>query len=126
MKKLLLLLLLSLGFIGSAYADAICNDGWISKSSGSGTCSWHGGVLMWLDENWLDENIDSFGGDGFYWPDDKFFDPCEKQNRIRGQTREECEQSPFSSLNRFKRVIENSQNSDKSMENLIQIIQNSK
>ena len=50
MKKLLLLLLLSLGFIGSSYADAICNDGWISKSSGSGTCSWHGGVKKWLNK----------------------------------------------------------------------------
>ena len=50
MKKLLLILFLSLGFTSSTYADAICNDGWISKSSGSGTCSWHGGVYKWLDE----------------------------------------------------------------------------
>jgi hypothetical protein len=49
-NKLILLLLLSLGFIGTSYADAICNDGWISKSSGSGTCSWHGGVKKWLNE----------------------------------------------------------------------------
>ena len=50
MKKLLLLLILSLGFIGSSHADALCNDGWISKSSGSGTCSWHGGVKKWLNK----------------------------------------------------------------------------
>ena len=33
-----------------SYADAICRDGWISKSSGSGTCSWHGGVYKYLDK----------------------------------------------------------------------------
>ena len=49
-NKLLLLLILSLGFIGSSHADALCNDGWISKSSGSGTCSWHGGVKKWLNK----------------------------------------------------------------------------
>lgn len=27
---------------------AICNDGWRSYSTGSGTCSWHGGVAYWL------------------------------------------------------------------------------
>ena len=27
---------------------AICSDGWRSHSSGSGTCSWHGGVSEWL------------------------------------------------------------------------------
>ena len=32
---------------GTASAGAICNDGWISSSSGSGTCSWHGGVSSW-------------------------------------------------------------------------------
>jgi len=49
MKKLLLFLLISLGFVGSSYADAICMDGWRSYSSGSGTCSHHGGVRTWLD-----------------------------------------------------------------------------
>ena len=29
---------------------AVCNDGWISSSTGSGTCSWHGGVNYWLYE----------------------------------------------------------------------------
>ena len=47
MKKLLLLLLLSLGFMGSANADAICKDGWKSTSEGSGTCSHHLGVCEW-------------------------------------------------------------------------------
>jgi hypothetical protein len=49
LKKILLLLLLSLGFIGSSFAGAICMDGWRSYSSGSGTCSHHGGVRTWLD-----------------------------------------------------------------------------
>jgi len=30
--------------------DAVCNDGWYSNSSGSGTCSWHGGVAYWVDD----------------------------------------------------------------------------
>ena len=29
---------------------AVCRDGWISNSSGSGTCSWHGGVRLWAHE----------------------------------------------------------------------------
>jgi hypothetical protein len=29
-------------------AGAICNDGWRSKSSGPGTCSWHGGVSEYV------------------------------------------------------------------------------
>ena len=49
MKKLLLLFLLFLLF-NNSYADAICNDGWISKSTGSGACSWHGGVKKWLQK----------------------------------------------------------------------------
>lgn len=28
---------------------AICKDGWRSHSTGSGTCSWHGGVDYYLD-----------------------------------------------------------------------------
>jgi len=58
MKKLLLLLLLSFGFIGSANADAVCNDGWISESTGSGTCSWHGGVYQWLPNGWCSRDCD--------------------------------------------------------------------
>lgn len=27
---------------------AVCNDGWISSATGSGACSWHGGVNHWL------------------------------------------------------------------------------
>ena len=50
MNKLLLLFLLFLLF-NNSYADAICNDGWISKSTGSGACSWHGGVKKWLQKN---------------------------------------------------------------------------
>jgi hypothetical protein len=33
---------------------AICNDGWRSHSTGSGTCSWHGGVDHYLDPNEID------------------------------------------------------------------------
>jgi hypothetical protein len=62
MKKLLLLLLLSLGLIGISYADAICRDGWKSKSEGSGTCSWHGGVAKWLP----DGANDFWGGIGIF------------------------------------------------------------
>lgn len=29
---------------------AVCGDGWFSPSTGSGTCSWHGGVRVWADE----------------------------------------------------------------------------
>ncbi len=31
----------------SALAGAVCQDGWVSSSSGSGTCSHHGGVSVW-------------------------------------------------------------------------------
>ena len=58
MKKLLLLLL-SLGFIGSSYADAICRDGWLSASEGPGTCSWHGGVSEWTYDGRF-EGYDNF------------------------------------------------------------------
>jgi hypothetical protein len=33
---------------------AICNDGWRSHSTGSGTCSWHGGVDHYIDPNEVD------------------------------------------------------------------------
>ena len=58
MKKLLLVLFISLGYIGSADADAVCNDGWISESTGSGTCSWHGGVKQWLPDGWCYSDCD--------------------------------------------------------------------
>ena len=60
MKKLFLLLLLSLSFTGATYADAICNDGWISESTGSGTCSWHGGVSRWLPDGWCYSNCECY------------------------------------------------------------------
>jgi hypothetical protein len=31
---------------------AICFDGWRSASTGSGTCSWHGGVSKWLGSDY--------------------------------------------------------------------------
>ena len=58
MKKLLILLFLLLGFIGSANADAVCRDGWISQSTGSGTCSWHGGVREWLPNGWCSQDCE--------------------------------------------------------------------
>lgn len=30
------------------FNGAICNDGWISHSQGSGTCSWHSGVNFYF------------------------------------------------------------------------------
>ena len=90
MKQLLLLLLISFGLIGASYADAVCKDGWISKSSGSGTCSWHGGVKNWLNKK-------KFNDDDFHWSDDEIFDPCEKRNRFRGQTEQECLAANFMS-----------------------------
>jgi hypothetical protein len=51
LRILLLFVLLTLGFINTSYADAICKDGWKSKSNGSGTCSWHGGVFEWLSKD---------------------------------------------------------------------------
>jgi|GEM_PF-1607138 len=33
---------------GSAKIGAVCKDGWVSYSTGSGTCSHHGGVARWI------------------------------------------------------------------------------
>jgi hypothetical protein len=33
-----------------SFADAICNDGWVSLSEGRGTCSWHKGVRTWYPD----------------------------------------------------------------------------
>ena len=82
MKKLHLLFLLFL-LSSNSYADALCNDGWISKSSGSGTCSWHGGV-----KKWLNKKKKSNGGD-IYFPDNDYDrDQCKR--RIPGETKQEC------------------------------------
>jgi len=32
------------GQVSPVLASTLCNDGWVSSSSGSGTCSWHGGI----------------------------------------------------------------------------------
>lgn len=34
----------------SPRADAVCRDGWLSPSLGSGTCSWHSGVRYWASD----------------------------------------------------------------------------
>ena len=52
------ILFLSFFLISQVNADAICKDGWKSKSEGSGTCSHHGGVAKWLP----DGANDLFGG----------------------------------------------------------------
>lgn len=40
--------MIALFLLQVALADAICRDGWRSSSSGSGTCSHHGGVAYWI------------------------------------------------------------------------------
>jgi hypothetical protein len=32
------------------HSGAICNDGWVSHSTGRGTCSHHGGVRKWFSK----------------------------------------------------------------------------
>ena len=65
---------------------AKCGDGWVSNSAHiQGTCSGHGGVEVWLDEEmeeqaneWCDENPDlcanshwrGIGGHGNHFDDD--------------------------------------------------------
>ena len=69
MKKILILLALCFGFSTGttvnnlinpeastnsycryvyARVGAVCNDGTTSSATGSGACSWHGGVSYWL------------------------------------------------------------------------------
>lgn len=57
-KRLLSLLIIFLSLNNIAHADAICNDGWISQSTGSGTCSWHGGVREWLPYGWCSQDCE--------------------------------------------------------------------
>ena len=37
-------MLSTLLFLASAFAGSLCNDGWVSPSTGPGTCSHHGGI----------------------------------------------------------------------------------
>lgn len=52
MLRLLVMLVIAVSLqsatAGPASADAVCEDGSYSYSSGSGTCSWHGGVDYWV------------------------------------------------------------------------------
>ena len=83
MKKLLLLSLLFLLSVNS-YAGAICNDGWISKSSGSGTCSWHGGVKKWLNKK---ESSDKY--EDIYSPDNGVVGKC----KVTYQQKKNCQRA---------------------------------
>ena len=48
----LLLVLLFIVILSCKQGDgAVCNDGSTTTSTGSGTCSWHGGVDHYLDPN---------------------------------------------------------------------------
>lgn len=73
-------LLLGLGsaaLLSTGAASAtICEDGWISPSVGSGTCSWHGGVDDWspgysspsddpLGDYYDDYLDDTYSGDSY-------------------------------------------------------------
>lgn len=40
----LLAAVLPLSSVSMASAGSLCSDGWVSGSTGSGTCSWHGGI----------------------------------------------------------------------------------
>jgi len=60
--RILLIALTTLAITcGNAFANpstrTLCSDGWVSPSTGSGTCSWHGGI-----------SGGSSGGDYYYSP----------------------------------------------------------
>ena len=86
LKISLFLILLLVGFIGPSHADAICKDGWKSKSNGSGTCSWHGGVLNWLTKS---GSAPYYGQDSYYDSSDSGIDPC--MHRRYKESRKDCE-----------------------------------
>lgn len=45
MKALALFIVFALNLSSTtAFAGTLCSDGWVSSSSGRGTCSWHGGI----------------------------------------------------------------------------------
>ena len=83
---ILSILLLLTSLTSNVYADAICKDGWRSKSSGSGTCSWHGGVLNWLPKA---GSSSSYGRDSYYDNSDNGVYRC-KYRRYR-ESEKECE-----------------------------------
>ena len=107
MKKLLLLSLILI-LSNKSFGDAICNDGWVSKSSGSGTCSWHGGVKKWLNEK---KSYDKY--EEIYSPDSrckgsyKQRELCRKQRfRIQEKINLSREQYLEYEKNRDDRTIE--------------------
>ena len=104
MKKLLLLLLLSLLSFNS-YASALCNDGWISKSIGSGTCSGHDGVKKWLNKK---ESTDKY--DDRYSPDNGVVGKCkgtyQQRKRCRNQRASIMESELYKSIMQPNYMIE--------------------
>ena len=95
MRSRLFVILVYFLFPGFAAADAVCKDGWISKSSGSGTCSWHGGVSEWLDKKVFNYKVDTYYDDS-----DNGIDRC----KYRGyrESRKECQER----LKRSDRIIQ--------------------
>lgn len=86
------ILLLLISFSNNAYADAVCKDGWKSKSSGSGTCAWHGGVLNWFPGK---RSSSSYSRDSYYDNSDNGSGNsgrglCTHKDRRNGETLKEC------------------------------------
>ncbi len=86
------ILLLLISVSSNAYADAICKDGSRSESSGSGTCSWHGGVLDWLPKA---GSSSSYSRDSYYDNSDNGSGNsgsglCVHKDRRDGETLKEC------------------------------------
>ena len=80
LSRVAVVLLLGLGsaaLLSTGAASAtVCEDGWISPSVGSGTCSWHGGVDEWSpgysspSTDPLDDYYDSYLEDSY--PSDSY------------------------------------------------------
>ena len=104
MKKLLLLLLLSLGFVSLSFA----HSGRTDSSGGhndyaNGTYHYHNsGNRKWLNKN------KSYDDDKFYWNDDKFIELCKKRNPY--ESIQECrERYSINTFNSIRRMVEEQQ-----------------
>jgi hypothetical protein len=66
-------------------ADAVCSDGWVSDSEGSGTCSHHGGVSRWAPgPNTWPPGMHSPTGDSFRSSPDPRWGDMTPQQRVIG------------------------------------------